>query len=72
MTKDELIQLLAEMSSQPKDQQFGLRISKAERQALAKLASAYHRPMAQVISDLIRQGIVDYVMDGECLALVEE
>lgn len=72
MTKDELIQLLAGMSSQPKDQQFSLRISKAERQALAKLASAYHRPMAQVISDLVRQGIVDYVMDGECLALVKE
>lgn len=71
MTKDELIKLLSDMSGQQKDLQFNLRLSAAERQALAKLAIAYHRPMGQVICDLIRQALIDYV-DGECFALVEE
>lgn len=66
---EELIKILDEMASQPKDQRFELRISKAEREALAKLAQVYKLPMSAVVAELIRQGIVDYYQDGECLAL---
>ncbi len=65
----ELVELLQKMASQPKDQQFNIRLSVADKEALAKLAQVYHRPMGSVVTDLIRQSIVDYYQDGECLAL---
>lgn len=65
----DLIEILDGMASQPKDQQFGIRLSQADKAALAKLAQAYHRPMGQVVIDLIRQGIIDYLQEGECFAL---
>ena len=65
----ELINLLSRMASEPKTERFNIRMGEADREALAKLAQAYRKPMAQVLLDLIRQGIIDYVEDGECLAL---
>ena len=67
--KMDLINLLSRMASEQKTERFNIRMGAADREALAKLAQAYSKPMAQVLLDLIRQGIIDYVEDGECLAL---
>lgn len=69
MTKDDLINLLDRMAAETKDQRVNLRLNGAEKQALGKLAQVYKRPMSEVITDLIRQGIIDYVTEGECFAL---
>ena len=64
----DLINLLSRMASEPKTERFNIRMTEADREALAKLAQAYSKSMSQVLLDLIRQGIIDYVEDGECLA----
>lgn len=69
MTKDDLIKLLDRMAAETKDDRVNVRLNSAEREALAKLAQVYKRPMSEVITDLIRQGIIDYVSEGECFAL---
>lgn len=65
----ELVSILQAMASQPKSEQFNIRMSSADREALSKLAQVYKRPMSAVVTDLVRQGIVDYYQDGECFAL---
>lgn len=71
MNQNDLISLLSEATGQNKDQQLHIRMSQAERKMLAKLAQAYSMPMAGVVLALVRQGLIDYVQDGECFALTK-
>lgn len=49
-----------------------IRLGDTEREWLAKFAKAYKVPMSEIWRLLLQQAIVDYICDGEVLALRKE
>ena len=57
------------VATQESTERFLIKLTPAEREALSTLAKGYKLPMSQVLKRLLRQAVVDYWQDGECIAL---